>query len=178
MIKIWNFETKQCKVSLNGHKSSVSCLSFNSSSSVLVSGSLDTHLVVWDLLAERGVARLKGHKTRITQCAIVESSERGNFVISSSLDGMLKVWNLEIYQVCSFFFFSKIDLMILNLHLSAPKLLLVTEEKFGILWLTKSSSSSTPALTLVASLFTMFFQPQSLLRLLRLKHLQRMTCFS
>ncbi len=114
MIKIWNFETKQCKVSLNGHKSSVSCLSFNSSSSILVSGSLDTHLVVWDLLAERGVARLKGHKTRITQCAIVESSERGNFVISSSLDGMLKVWNLEIYQVCPSS--SKIDRKILNFY--------------------------------------------------------------
>lgn len=137
MVKIWNFHTKQCKVSLSGHKSSVSCLSFNSSSSILVSGSLDTHLVVWDVLAERGVARLKGHKTRITQCAIVESEERGSFVVSSSLDGMLKVWNLDIYQVFPSFLLSiftfVLTLFFVSSFYSVHKLLLATEEKFGIL---------------------------------------------
>ncbi len=41
----------------SGHKSAVTCLQFNSTGTQLVSGSKDTHIVLWDLVAEAGVVR-------------------------------------------------------------------------------------------------------------------------
>ena len=53
-------------VSLQGHKGQVSCLAADGAGMVLCSGGHDTDLVVWDLVAERGLARLKGHRDAVT----------------------------------------------------------------------------------------------------------------
>lgn len=38
---------------LSGHRSEVTCLSFSADGAVLVSGSMDTELIVWDVIAEQ-----------------------------------------------------------------------------------------------------------------------------
>lgn len=38
---------------LSGHRSEVTCLSFSSDGAVLVSGAMDTELIVWDVVAEQ-----------------------------------------------------------------------------------------------------------------------------
>ena len=42
-------------VTFNGHSSAVSTLAFNASGALLVSGSRDTQVIVWDVISETGL---------------------------------------------------------------------------------------------------------------------------
>src|SRR5688572_9943666 len=57
-------------------RGAVSALRFNSSGSLLVSGSRDTCVVVWDIISENGLYRLRGHKDMVTDAAFVEASNK------------------------------------------------------------------------------------------------------
>lgn len=60
------------QVSLMGHKGTVACLAATKDGMLLCSGGNDTHIVVWDVVAERGICRLKGHKDAITAVRFVK----------------------------------------------------------------------------------------------------------
>ncbi|GFH21363.1 uncharacterized protein HaLaN_18652, partial [Haematococcus lacustris] len=65
-VRLWDLTSKDCLVTLQGHKSGVSCLRFSADGALLASGSKDTDLVVWDVAGEAGLFRLRGHKDQIT----------------------------------------------------------------------------------------------------------------
>jgi U3 small nucleolar RNA-associated protein 12 len=56
-IRLWDLSSNECVVALSGHTSGISCLQFNRSGSLLVSGSNDTSVIVWDVSSERGLFR-------------------------------------------------------------------------------------------------------------------------
>lgn len=56
-IRIWNLNEKKSQFIFNGHDSAISCLSFNSDGTLLVSGSRDTSIIVWDIVNESGLYR-------------------------------------------------------------------------------------------------------------------------
>ena len=68
-------------VSLMGHKGAVGCLAGDADASglaagkggamLLCSGGNDTDVVVWDLVAERGLCRLKGHRDAVTSVRFI-----------------------------------------------------------------------------------------------------------
>jgi|APGre2960657444_1045066.scaffolds.fasta_scaffold01879_4 U3 small nucleolar RNA-associated protein 12 len=78
-------------------QSAVSSLRFNRSGSLLASGGRDTDVVVWDVVGESGLFRLRGHRDEVTDLAFVS---RGNRLISCSKDTHLRVWDLDT-QHCS-----------------------------------------------------------------------------
>jgi len=96
-------------LTLNGHAPSpVSCVSLEqpqitsdgiAPSSRLASGGSDGTVIVWDLIAESGLFRLLGHQGAITQLHFLPTSSVLNGLISSSLDGLVKVWDLQA-QCC------------------------------------------------------------------------------
>jgi U3 small nucleolar RNA-associated protein 12 len=92
-IRIWQAFGKErtCVAFFQGHKKEVSTLTYNSDGSLLVSGSADTELVIWDASNESGLYRLIGHKDRITDTKFLF----GNRLISSSKDALIKIWDLE-----------------------------------------------------------------------------------
>jgi U3 small nucleolar RNA-associated protein 12 len=51
----------------------VTSLSFDPSDTLLASGSQDTDIIIWDIVAESGRVRLKGHKDQITSLIFVPS---------------------------------------------------------------------------------------------------------
>ena len=53
-------------LTFNGHKTAITSIRFDRDGVRLVSGSKDTDLVIWDLVGECGLFRLKGHKAPIT----------------------------------------------------------------------------------------------------------------
>ena len=57
-------------VAFSGHKRGVTSVNFDSTGSHLASASKDTTVIVWDVVAESGVVRLKGHKDAVTQVRI------------------------------------------------------------------------------------------------------------
>ncbi|KAI8582054.1 hypothetical protein K450DRAFT_228806 [Umbelopsis ramanniana AG] len=115
-IRIWNIKSSTSNVTLNGHKGAVTALSFDADGTRLVSGSKDTDIIMWDVVAEVGQYRLKGHKDQVTQVAFIERPNveintaedadmdadnavtgvsRAGFVLSSSKDTLLKLWDLS-----------------------------------------------------------------------------------
>ena len=67
---MWNLHSGECDSTLSGHRKPVTALRFSRSGALLASGSKDTDVVVWDVAAEAGLFRLRGHKD--------QASERGS----------------------------------------------------------------------------------------------------
>lgn len=80
-------------ITFNGHKTGVTCLSFDQEGHRLASGSRDTNIIVWDIVNECGLYRLKGHKGPITSLSF--DNER-NVLVSSSKDTLVKFWDLNV----------------------------------------------------------------------------------
>lgn len=88
-IRIWEMEGREPRVTFHGHKSAVSTLTWDETGARLASGSRDCDIIVWDVLAESGLHRLRGHTNGITQVCFV-----GPVLISVSRDTFVKVWDL------------------------------------------------------------------------------------
>ena len=71
--------TLTSELTFNGHKTSITSLAFDKEGVRLVSGSKDTDLVLWDLVGECGLFRLKGHKAPISKALFMS---RTNVLIS------------------------------------------------------------------------------------------------
>jgi U3 small nucleolar RNA-associated protein 12 len=65
-----------------GTQSAVSCLRFGGggagggTATLLVSGGRDTDVIVWDVLSETGMCRLRGHKDQVTDVVSGELNAR------------------------------------------------------------------------------------------------------
>lgn len=94
-IKIWDISTRTVLIKFQGHKGSISAMTFDNDGTSLVSGSNDTSIIVWDLVSEEGLVKLSGHKNVITGLMYFNES---NYLISTSKDGLVKVWDLKINQ--------------------------------------------------------------------------------
>lgn len=103
-IRIWkcldsnSLEKADLVVTLRGHTSPISKLSFapstNSKSKILASGSKNGDIVLWDLVTESGICRLKGHKDIITGLLFPTSCTSKLF--SCSRDHLIKIWDLDL----------------------------------------------------------------------------------
>lgn len=56
-IRLWNSATASVEVTLNGHKRAVTAMAFDKEGVRLASGSMDTDLILWDVIAETGMFR-------------------------------------------------------------------------------------------------------------------------
>jgi U3 small nucleolar RNA-associated protein 12 len=93
-IRLWDLASSSCSLTLNGHRTAVTCLQYNANGSLLCSGSADTNVVLWDSVGETGLFRLHGHKGKITDCQFFTTS-RGNYLATSSTDTFVKIWDLD-----------------------------------------------------------------------------------
>ncbi|KAK9464900.1 WD40-repeat-containing domain protein [Lipomyces arxii] len=95
-IRVWDARTGIVVVSFNGHKSAVVVLKFDESGTRLASGSRDTNVIVWDLISETGLYRLRGHKEQITGLEFVNGEEEDSkWLLSTAKDGFIKLWDLS-----------------------------------------------------------------------------------
>ncbi|XP_015775077.1 PREDICTED: WD repeat-containing protein 48-like [Acropora digitifera] len=77
--------------SLNGQKDSIYSLALNSIGTVLVSGSTEKILRVWDPRTCGKVMKLKGHTDNVKSILI---NEEGTQCLSGSSDGTVRLWSL------------------------------------------------------------------------------------
>ncbi|EXJ90989.1 hypothetical protein A1O1_04096 [Capronia coronata CBS 617.96] len=111
-IRIWDSRTATVIITFNGHKTAVTQLKFDRSGVRLASGSRDTDIILWDLVAEVGLYRLRGHKDQITSLNFLtvddnaalsgetqdeqsENRDSDQFLLSTSKDALIKVWDLS-----------------------------------------------------------------------------------
>lgn len=64
-VRIWNLEDGSCETTLNGHKRATTVLRFNEIDSLLASGSKDNDIILWDVVGETGLYRLRGHRDQV-----------------------------------------------------------------------------------------------------------------
>lgn len=91
-------------VSFNGHKSAVTQLSFDDAGVRLASGSKDTDIILWDLIGEVGLFKLRGHTDQITSLHFLFPSMdllnqyglsgHAGFLLTTGKDSLIKVWDL------------------------------------------------------------------------------------
>lgn len=105
-------------ISFNGHRSSVTVLAFDKEGIRLASGATDTDIVIWDLIGEVGLFKLRGHKGQITGLDFLDgtyasseangyvngdrlgphdvlaASNNGDLLVSAGKDALVKVWDL------------------------------------------------------------------------------------
>lgn len=77
---------------LEGHTDIVTCLALSPKEDIVVSGSKDHSLGIWNIEDGSCVSMLKGHRGPVT---FVDISPNGRFVISASQDKTLRLWEME-----------------------------------------------------------------------------------
>lgn len=90
-----------CINTLSGHKDTVKALAIGPNGYILVSGSQDKTLIIWNLKTGQLLHRLMGHEAAITSVAI---SPNGRKLVSGSLDRTLISWNLDKRAIADRFF--------------------------------------------------------------------------
>jgi U3 small nucleolar RNA-associated protein 12 len=112
-IRIWSAAAQAVTVTFNGHKSAVSALAWDKDGTRLASGSKDTDVIVWDVVGEMGLFRLRGHRDQITGLAFIsakvadaedggeattstpdDSTRPSTHLLTSSKDTFIKLFNL------------------------------------------------------------------------------------
>lgn len=103
-VRIWDVHTGECLQILREHQQAVlsvavaaplsepdpSAFAQNTQGELIVSGSQDNTVRVWDAQTGRCLNRLQGHTTRIWSVAVHPNGRR---LLSGSNDSMLKLWN-------------------------------------------------------------------------------------
>ena len=105
-IRVWDSKSSTLIVTFNGHKSAVSALNFDKLGTRLVSGSKDSNIIVWDLVGEVGLYRLRSHRDQVSEVKFIDTQsnddgegEYEKWLISTSKDGLIKLWDLDT-QFC------------------------------------------------------------------------------
>lgn len=63
-------------MTLSGHKGQVTALVYNQQGGLLASGAQDTDIIVWDVAAESGLYRLRGHQDQVTDLVSYASNQK------------------------------------------------------------------------------------------------------
>ncbi|KAJ9307274.1 hypothetical protein DTO217A2_3153 [Paecilomyces variotii] len=106
-IRLWDSRISTIIISFNGHKSAITHLAFDKAGVRLASGSRDTDVIVWDLIAEVGLFKLRGHTDQVTSLHFLNPSgeyseeltgathsDHGGFLLTTGKDSLIKVWDL------------------------------------------------------------------------------------
>ena len=111
-IRLWDSKIATSVVSFNGHKSAITILAFDKAGVRLASGAKDTDVIIWDLVAEVGQYKLRGHKDQMTglhfvepepqvqedeeeQSMAVDTEMSEGFLLTTGKDSLIKLWDLS-----------------------------------------------------------------------------------
>lgn len=92
--------------SLSGNKESIYSLAMNPPGTIIVCGSTERALRLWDPRTCGKLCKLKGHTDNVKALVV---SRDGSHCISGSSDGTIRVWNLGAQRFLIF-----VDLVLVN----------------------------------------------------------------
>ncbi|XP_071973339.1 WD repeat-containing protein 88 isoform X2 [Engystomops pustulosus] len=99
-LKIWDVNTGDFRCNgpdnlINAHTGSVSSCTFSQDASLLLSGGNDKTVVLWDVGSKCKKLVLKGHTNWVLDVAL---SSCKKWILSSSQDSSVRLWNIENYE--------------------------------------------------------------------------------
>ena len=87
-VRIWKFGSKEKEKVLAGHVATINCVSLSRDSTIVVSGSDDSTIRVWNMQNKKETDVLK-YKFKIISTAI---EPRNKYIVSGSVDIKFQVW--------------------------------------------------------------------------------------
>ncbi|EGG10173.1 uncharacterized protein MELLADRAFT_115583 [Melampsora larici-populina 98AG31] len=98
-LKIWSidFQSKESYTvkTLKGHSNHVYCLKFHPLGTLIISGSFDESIKIWDSATKKCLRTLLGHSEVV--CAL-DFSKDGSVIVSASFDGLTRLWDTATGQ--------------------------------------------------------------------------------
>lgn len=101
MTKLYKVSDQSVIATFHGHKSTIQALNtyHDNNTSLLATGSADCSVIIWDIVARRAVARLRGHQDAVTSVVFLpirneEDDTISLYLITASKDTLMKVWDL------------------------------------------------------------------------------------
>ncbi|KAM0283627.1 hypothetical protein ACHAQH_002405 [Verticillium albo-atrum] len=111
-IRLWDSKIATVIVNFQGHSSAITHLAFDKAGVRLASGSKDTDVIIWDLVAEVGQFKLRGHKDQVTglrfvepeaqaddeedvQAMALDSDNAEGYLLTTGKDSLIKLWDLS-----------------------------------------------------------------------------------
>ena len=91
-IFVWSIKTGDLIDVLNGHTGPVSCLAFSHINDILISGSWDNTVKMWELYTKKGISETYEHNSKITAIALSPNDKE---VAVSTLNGELYTWDID-----------------------------------------------------------------------------------
>ncbi|PWA26649.1 hypothetical protein CCH79_00000699 [Gambusia affinis] len=82
--------TGKCLKTLKGHSNYVFCCNFNPQSNLIVSGSFDESVRIWDVKTGKCLKTLPAHSDPVSA---VHFNRDGSLIVSSSYDGLCRIWD-------------------------------------------------------------------------------------
>lgn len=87
-------------VTFNGHRKGATALAWDQAGTRVFSGGVEGEIVVWDVMGEVGLFRLKGHRGPVTAIHwLAHPTPEGahpGWLVTTSKDGLIKLWDLEL----------------------------------------------------------------------------------
>jgi WD40 repeat protein len=94
-LNFLDYENISIAHNLNGHSSYVNTLAISPDGQILVSGSADKTIKIWNLSTGKELRTLTGHSNPVNSIVI---SPDGQTLVSGSADKTIKIWNLSTGQ--------------------------------------------------------------------------------
>ncbi|KAG2607487.1 hypothetical protein PVAP13_4NG249500 [Panicum virgatum] len=138
-IKVWDFKTCKLKSRLDVGKP-VTKIAYHRTNGILATVVDDMVLILFDTVAMKMVRRFEGHTDRITDLCF---SEDGKWLISSSMDGTLRIWDISLARQIDAM---HVDVSITSLSMSPNMDVLATThvDQNGVyLWVNQSLFSTS-----------------------------------
>lgn len=146
-IKVWDFKGREVR-SRWAVGCSVTKIVYHRTNGLLATVAVDMVLRLFDVVALRMVRKFEGHTDRITDLSF---SEDGKWLISSSMDGTLRIWDVILARQIDAL---QVDLCITALSLSPAMDILATShvDQNGVyLWVNQSMFSASSSVESYAS---------------------------
>ncbi|KAF8761063.1 WD domain, G-beta repeat [Rhizoctonia solani] len=88
-VRIFTLETRHPEC-FRGHTNYVFCVNYNPSSNLIVSGSYDESVKLWDVSRGRCMKTLSAHSDPVMAAGF---NRDGTMIVSCSIDGLIRIWD-------------------------------------------------------------------------------------